>query len=332
MQINENTYRPRIAPITRILAARMANYQLSIVHCQLCILLLLTACTRADIHYPVVDVEGYVSIYPDRNEHDVPAQLYHFYPTDADYRTSACDGIGNYEGMLPVGTYQVIASNTSVAGTSFKGMDKFETATVYANPLNKTRNSTEIVGGDMLLGDVYSIPLQNMVVVAGDTIYREPDPILLTHTVTLTFNLDNNLGDMVSGLSGALYGVYPSVHLATCTTLPEEILRSPNVRVGYTAIQNNRTSWMATLHVFGICDPAYGQNYMNKMPITLMMNGIPEVVNIDLTNNLSKIIKEYGGKIPANLKLNIELRWNGIEVIGTVKPWQGGGTGSGEIS
>jgi hypothetical protein len=155
-----------------------------------------------------------------------------------------------------------------------------------------------------------------------------PSPELLTRRVTLIFLPDIGLEDRVTAISGALCGVYPSVYLYAGQTSQEDILRSPGLKVDYTAVpqENDPAVWTASLNVFGLYDPAFGKNYENVMTITLMLDGAPTVIEVDLTEELSKAMAYFDGHLPIDipLQLSIALSWNGIAVTCEVLPWSAG--------
>jgi len=322
----------------------------------LCIsVIILSGCTKADMMYPTAEaVQGYIVIHPDQSEHTLPALEYYFYNVDTqiEYFTRVCDGIGNFEGTLPVGKYRIIAVNTNASGVTFSDMHSHEQATVYTGNQSATRGvisnisdwnysdeempMTVIDRGyrSQQFDKVYSAVMSDLTVSDVDTLHYEPVPALLTREITLTFTLDEKLSSWVSGLSGSLYGVYPSVHLFSGVTSDNEIRKSPETCISYSATANTPQTWTATMQVFGLYNPEHGEAYSNIMPITLNMNGTAVPTSIDLTGGLSDILSSFEGNIPVEIPLEfeVEMQWNGIEVISTVRPWKNGGTGEGEVN
>ena len=301
--------------------------QLSIVICQLSIL----SCTQADIQYRDLK-RGLVIIRP-----DIPAEgtsfthMYHFYPADGSAPiTAPCDGQGNFSGLLPAGTYQVIGANTNASGAEFRGMDSYETGTAHATCLKGlTRRLPPTLSGVVDAPSLYQIErtvLTNLVVAGNDTIERDPVPAYLTHNVKFTFYLDEHLTPLVSHIAGTLRGVYPSVNLYYQRTLDDAIALSPDISLDFTP-HEEPDHWAASLSLFGICDPKYGEAYRNILSIILTLPDEEAHIRIDLTNELSKIIVENDGHIPIEIPLEFELNWTGIEVVGIVKPWKDGGEG-----
>ena len=291
--------------------------------------LLLTACTKADIHYPVQpDTDGLVQIYPDQSKFTLSAQVYHFYNADGTtaHITHSCDGRGNFEGRLPIGTYYVLATNSTAAGTDFRGMENHETAVVYDTTLEGYIPATRSGGNEALGCDsVYSITTRTIEVLGGDTIRREPTPESLTKSVSLIFTITGNLRDGVSDISGRLYGIYPSVHLYYCTLPEADTDKSIQTYISFstTATEEGKPYIRRTVrfNIFGLCHPENGEVYRNLMPLTVTLDGVEYDFEIDLTENLSRILDYYQGVIPLEIPLDIELTMDDIYVKGEVKSW-----------
>lgn len=299
------------------------------------ILFLLTGCTRAVI--TETPTEGKVMIRPDMSVYKLPAMRYYFYNTDntGTAQIFTGDDEGNFEGSLPVGIYQVIAGNAEVTGAVYRDMNNHETAAVYAMDVTAyPMTKHQPIRNTSVLDKIYTVVLKDMEVTADENILLTPRPSLLTRTLILSFKLDSRLQNRVTGLTGALYGVYPSVHLFSGLTNEEDIKQSPELAVEYMATPNNDNTslWQASINLFGLADPEYGNNYQNQMTVSLTLPEETIRIGVDLTHTLSKIMELFGGILPVNipLEIDIELEWNGIEVIGTVQPWEYGGTGEWE--
>lgn len=288
--------------------------------------LLLTSCAEAVIYYPGNTVEppateGYVRIYPDNSVHTGCALTYHFYNTNTniEYIVSTCDGVGNFEGTLPIGIYRVIATNTSAANVTFSGMEGHETAAVTA-AVQPTRSSTLLAQPD----NIYSTTIGDLVVSPADTVYYKPTPVLLTHTLNLVFTLMDDLEINMEALSGTLYGVYPSVYLYSCEPLLEGVDPGSQA-ITFEAHTTGKES-LASLRLFGLYDPAYGETYTSVMDLVLVTSdGIRHTFEVDLTETLSEIVAEYGYELPIELSLPIEIRQTEIGIDAKVNDWFEGG-------
>jgi len=299
---------------------------------------ILTGCTKADIHYPTIEtVQGMVMIYPDQSKYTLPALKYHFYNVDTqiEYIVCSCDGSGNFEGMLPIGTYRVIATNTNAQYVEFTDMQSYELATVTALPVftrstaQPTVKQRSALANYQLLtvnylaqpGEVYSTVMSELTVSQTDTLRYEPSPVLLTRRLRLLFTLQGELITEVSALNGVLRGVYPSMYLYTCSHTQEGISQAPDMAIGFdTEVQGNQRE--AQISLFGLCDPGYGHVYANELPLELTMNdGSKQQVTLDLTDVLSDIISQNQGTIPIEITIPIDIKRVGIGIEGIVTGW-----------
>ena len=286
---------------------------------------ILTGCTKADVLDPVEEaVLGLVRIYPDCSSYTLPALEYHFYNIDTrqEYITRACDGEGNFEGMLPVGTYRVIAANTTAGNVIFSGMQSHELATVSALPLNTRTEQRQLVANFLTQPDeVYSTVMSELTVSRTNTLSYEPSPVLLTRHLRLLFTLQGELMTEVIALNGVLRGVYPSVYLYTFSHTQEGINQAPDMAIGFeTEERGNKRQ--AYISLFGLCDPEYGHVYINQLPLELTMkNGDKQQTMLDLTDVLSDIISQNQGVIPVDVTVPIDIKRVGIGIEGIVTGW-----------
>lgn len=286
----------------------------------LCIsVFILTGCAWADIHYPVEIPQGLVRIFPDRSEYALPVLEYHFYNMDTsqEYMICTSDGSGNFEGVIPVGTYRVIATNTSAANVEFTDMDSHATATAVA--ASQVRAVNAYIGQP---AEVYNVVVDEVIVSGEDMLPYRPSPGLLTRTLTLRFLLSDELQRQVSALSGVFPGVFPSVHLYSGKTSASEVMRSPDVFTTYSGARND-AGWVAPVRLFGLCDPQHGAVYHCITNITLMVGDVPFTLDVDLTDAVSSIMEAHSGELPADvpIQLHIELRHIDLEVVGRVESW-----------
>jgi len=290
------------------------------------------SCTRADIMYVQVPVvEGSVQIYPDMSKHTLPAMKYHFYNTDTDqeYIVRSCDGIGNFDATLPVGTYRVIATNTSASNVEFTGMNSHETAIVKAHSQNSRLFISRSGNYTMLLqpDNVYSTIVEELVVTENNTVRLTPVPTLLTKQLNLVFSMQSGLDTEVASMTGVLPGIYPAVHLYTCEGT--QIEQSPEMAVNFeTVAEGNERK--AQISLFGVCDPAT-VDYTNNLELELTMkDGSTSNVTLDLTEVISDIMEKNEGSIPPELSIPIEVTKTetddikvGVEVGGWIEEGEG---------
>lgn len=336
MILRRNTYRIAI------------DWRRSSIALRLTLFGILVSCTKAEIHYPTLEtIEGMVQIYPDMSKHKLPASQYHFYNTNTnqEYIVRSCDGSGNFDGLLPVGTYRVIATNISADNVTFNGMDSHETASVYADDLLSTRgvswnivdwtyteSSLEAVEKSLFSklsyleqpDEVYSTIIEKLIVTENYTIRVEPVPMLLTKHLTLVFSMQDGLDTEVVSMIGVLPGVYPAVHLYSGQGL--QIEKSPTVAICFETITDG-IERRAHISLFGMYDPAHGEIYSNNIVLNLnMIDGSTIVTTLDLTEILSDVIEKNDGIIPLELSLSLALTKTPIGVGVEVEGWiEGGG-------
>ena len=302
--------------------------------CGICLLCLVFACTEAEVSFcpePAPETHGYVVIRPENSGSVDVTYKYHFYRVDTvlPYLTANCDGTGTFSGRLPAGTYRMIGTNVDAYGVSFRGMDNHETATVYATNVDYRPLSRGLIPANRM-DQVYSSVVRELIVTAGDTIRHEPSPVYMTKSIELFISLDSGLRPRVSGLRGTLRGLYPSVHLYHQCPTDEAIASGPDMVMDFTATADFNM-WVVSANLFGICDPQYGEAYRNIMTITLELDNGDADVEVDLTDQLSDIIAGNDGNTPIEVPLEIELKWDGIKITGTVKPWKEGGNGESPV-
>jgi len=299
--------------------------------------IMLLSCAEAEIHFrPEPEQLGFVSIYPDRSEHALPAMRYYFYSIDDGVEPlySDCDGVGNFEGQLPAGTYRVLAVNAVAGGIEFRGMDSHHTATAYDTYLNgyaAAPTRTRAVTGSQ---PVYTTVMQTLEVNAGDTLYHTPAPVLLTHTVTFTFTVSGDFEGEVSNFNGALYGVYPSIRLFDGTTSEDDLVQCPNVYADFVAARANAESdlvWQVNMNLFGIHNPRYGDVYTSVMHLNVTIGQKQYTFDIDITQSITEILEYNLGVIPLEIPLEIEIALVENTLTGIVKPWKPDGSGTGEM-
>lgn len=294
---------------------------------------ILASCTKADIDYrSKPSTEGWVQIYPHMSEYTLPAVQYHFYNTDGEteYTVHPCDGNGNYEGMQPVGTYQVMAVNTAAANVTFADMHAYEQAAVYANRVGTQSREATTFSFLEQPGDIYSTVVEELVVVGDQVVRKEPNPALLTKHLNLIFFMRDGLDEEVDQMPGVLPGIYPAVLLHNGQGLHTE--QCPGLAVAFDT-QQTGIRRIARLHLLGLLDPAYGEVYRNQLELDLVMTtGFTLHITFDLSGILSYAIEKNNGILPPELYISFEIRKNGIGVSIEVSGWAYEGEWIGEIN
>lgn len=293
----------------------------------------LQGCTMGSVDYRTD--EGKVIIRPDWSGYDLPAGTkFYFYNTDGKSAPVEADGSAEgYVGMLPSGTYKMVAYNTDATQVEFQSMEKYETASVHALP-NTRRSVTRDSDVRCILqpSQLYSLSLGDIKVEYLSTTEREVKPLPLTKTIRLEFRLTGDGVADAKKISGEICGVYPTLLLATGQPTPESISNCPNTTTAFDInLANNQGT--AEIKVFGLHDPEGGTNYENrlKLSVTDKDNKVRNA-EIDLSDVISDVIDKNGGTIPVEIPIEIQIEVSLKDASLQVKayPWEED-TGSGEI-
>ena len=294
-------------------------------------LLCLPACTQAEFTLREDNtIQGPVKIYPDMSDYTLPAVHYYFYHINDVVAciTRECDGKGNFEGTLPVGTYRVIATNIDAGNVEFSDMGSHRSAKATLSEFTPSRSGHFSRATQTVLaqpGKVYSTIIDELKVTAYGEERHTPSPALLTRQVTLSFTLMDGLEEEVSTISGTLNGVYPSVQLYSCQHSTESAVQSPTMAVLFQTTAEDNIH-RARVSLFGLCNPSYGTVYSSVLQLQLDMNdGSTDTTTFDLTDSLSAIIEQNAGTIPIQLQLLIELRKTDVGIEVGVVEWIEGG-------
>jgi len=278
-----------------------------------------------------VATEGAVSLTLDVSTHQPGALKYHFYNTDGvtACMVVACDGQGNYANdKFAIGTYRVLAVNTSASGVDFRGMDSHTTASVHLSTQAANRS-----GGFTLVsqpGAVYSAVLNEVTVSADGKASHSPVPTLLTKSMSLPLALKDGLGADVVSIEGTLQGVYPSVSLFTGTPV-SSVSDCENMAVAFAATGegDNRS---AAISLFGICNPQGGGAYTNTLQLTLTLaNGDTKELSVDLTDALTDAINDNEGVLPIGFELPVQIERTAIGLSIVIGAWSVGGESGKEL-
>ena len=295
----------------------------------------LHSCTMGSVDYRTD--QGKVIVRPDWSGFDdLPAGTkFYFYNMDGVSAPIEASGLAEgYSGMLPSGSYKMVAYNTDATQVEFQAMDKFETASVHALP--NTRHVATREGGDVRCilqpQKLYSLTLGKIEVKYLNTTEVTVTPQPLTKTIRLHFSLTGDGANTANKVSGELCGVYPTLLLATGEPTAESINNCAKTTTAFD-VTLNENQGTATVTVFGLHDPENGATYTNRLTLTVTdKDGERRTAEVDLSEAISEVIKDNGGTIPVEIPidLNIEVKLIGTSLEVDVKPWNKD-TGSGEI-
>jgi hypothetical protein len=294
-----------------------------------------TSCTKGVLRYPEMSM---VQIYPELSDKQaLPTLDYYFYSTDQDFFRLSSNALGYFEGNIPYGTYRVIATNTAAneGNVVFNNIRNYDEATVSVDSSQLTvdsddaasRSSRSTVNSQLSTvnsqrSTVYSVFVKELVATSNTQPYCPPTKVL-TKRLELDFTLEDGLETEVKSITGVLPGVYSAVYLATGLPTTEATNQSPNTAVRFDVVgKGNKRK--AQIGLFGLRDPERGTVYTNILELTLNTDNGYELVTIDLTEELSRILSKYGGSLPQEISADIKLTAVG-PIQGSITGWESGG-------
>ena len=301
---------------------------------------LLTGCVKRELEVRPTSEMGRVELALDwEGVEERPAEVrFLFYGADgalAKEQTAHADG---FAGELPAGTYRMVMHNTDALQVDYRGMDKHETAEVFARHTEYSRKSFErhepgipcILEPQFVYGAGICREFATIEVVAGQTTTATIAPRLLTRQLEFRFKVKAKAE--VLTLAGVVNGVAPGVLLAsgehtTSSSCAVEFAASPVTR-------STTNDYFTRLSVFNLLCTATSPDGTNTLQVYLALdNGYEFDTSIDITPTLRDIIVDNDGEIPIEIPIEVTLDATtiGDGLTATVKPWDDTGTGSGGI-
>lgn len=273
----------------------------------LILLLLGSSCTKKTLEYPSDNIEGAVSItfdWKNLSKGDVhpSGMILSFFKSDGRVITKLCDDRG-FKGMLPSGTYQVLAYNDDAVGVEGRYLDKYDEAQVIAS-LHTKANEKYILQPS----NVYGVGLGTITVSDTEPFVKLISPIPYVRKASFKMNITGEK-TAISGCSAELSGLVQSVNLAT-GKLQED--------TGITAFIPNKTpiGFESTVGFLGKTDSS-----TNKLTVIFTFTGGgSQTVVVDVTNAL---MGTGGIIVPIDIALSIDV--NGSVKGGycaTLKDWK----------
>jgi hypothetical protein len=215
--------------------------------------------------------------------------------------------------QLRSGSYRVLATNVDATGVAFSGLESYDAAQATRSTLVSSE-----------LSSVYSVVVDHLEVPDNGTVRREPLPALLTKQLALIFSLQDELDTEIATISGELFGVYPSVYLATGMPSEESVEQSLSTPIRFKVVEQG-VQRSVQFGLFGLHDPEKEPVYTNDLSLTLTLNNeSKEETTIPLTDILSDIIGGNNGVFPARVSIFIELRKQANDVAGRITAWADG--------
>lgn len=217
--------------------------------------------------------------------------VYYFYAEDADSPEEFdAASNGTFSGRMPFGEYALLGVNTDAADVTFDGMGDFATATVSAKTADLP-SRTSFTGLEPV-GDVYVVSVPSLTVKESESTKLTPTPKLITQTIRLSFDIDDNLVDEIASLHGDMNGIHSTVNLATTEPTADAIANCASTYVVFNteAVTRAGGKRQALLRVLGVQKPDATNLPHYKPGLTLiveMKDGKYNSLNIDLTNALT---------------------------------------------
>lgn len=292
--------------------------------------ILLYGCCKRKLKYP--DQTGQVEITLDwssAKKRPSGAEL-RFYPTDgsAPLKFACRDEI--FRGELPQGTYRVIVHNTDAANVSYRNMEGYSSAAVFADPVADTRGTASIRLSEPLqvYGTGWCGTDQPLEIKSGDTLRKTSSPVALTRTVSFRFDVTNMAN--IASMTGSLDGVAAGAYLATGAKSYD--YRSSTAFVTSVVPETGGTSYQAQVQIFGLSSQDEGETGSNTAEIVItQQDGTTHQTQVDISDAVRETAGNNGGEMPLDISVRIELTLVGTHLTAMVYAWDDSGAGGGVV-
>lgn len=291
-----------------------------------------TGCVKRELE--IRPDEGYARIVLEWGGDDRPRSArYLFYDATGKMVKEVTGLTDGFEGTLPVGTYRVVVHNEDALQVDYRGIDRYETAEVFARPtsysdgVHAMSGESCVLEPQMVFGTGACNEADEIVIRQCDTTRMTVTPVELTRSVRFLFTVTGV--DRVNSFTGVLQGVVSGVFLCSgkynsSTSCTVEFEASPATRAA-------ALEYVADVGVFSLLTTTQSSAGTNKMTVTLTLSdGSRSTGTFDLTETLQKIILGNEGQYPLHIPVDITLR---VEPLGrlsaTVEPWDNSGSGGG---
>ena len=294
--------------------------------CGLCLGLLAgVSCVKQGLD--LREQEGYVRI--DLNwENDVVPEgsEFYFYTGAGEFVQSCKCSAKGFSGTLPMGDYKIVVWNTDARNVELCNMSKHATAEVrvVADEAAAGKAAGCIAQPDNLLFAAAFDEAEVMTVPYRDSVIMSASPRGRIKTVELVFKLDNAAA--VKLLGGSLSGVSSGLQCSTasCTHNPQ------SVNFTVTNDPYGKYNYVANISVLDLVTPDASGSHI--LTLTVMIDGVEHTMSIDLSSTIEDLLEgEWGGVIPVEIPLEIDLKSVDGNLSAEVSPWDTTGSGSGEL-
>lgn len=296
--------------------------------CGLCLGLLAgVSCVKQGLD--LREEEGYVRIDLNWENDVVPEGSEFYFYTDAGEFVQSCKcSAKGFRGTLPMGDYKIIVWNTDARNVELCNMNRHATAEVRVVSDESAAGKAAgcIAQPDNLLFAAAFDEAEVMTVPYRDSVIMSASPRGRIKTVELVFKLDNAAA--VTLLGGSLSGVSSGLQCTTasCTHNPQ------NVNFTVTSDPYGKYNYVANISVLDLVMPEAGVSGSHILTLTVLIDGVEHTMSIDLSSTIEDLLEgEWGGVIPLEIPLEIDLKSVDGNLSAEVSPWDATGSGSGEL-
>ena len=292
--------------------------------CMLLIMWAESGCTKQSLDHR--KREGHVHIALQWDKGYTPAgSRFYFYPEDgSEAIVRDCPKEG-FSGTLPEGSYRVIVLNSDARNIALRNEQQHQTAEIYVLPEEEGLSAVPCIcqpGNLLLAGGINEA--DKLEVPYRDTVSVSASPHSRVKKIRFFFKLENFVPVVLC--SGTLSGVSSSIFCATgaCSDT------SANVRFAASPAEGEY-DFSADVSVLDLARPEEaGRTHL--LDLTLQgEDGTLYPVILDLTDTIARLIGESGGTVPVEIPLDITLALIDNTLHASVRIWDMGGSGSGEL-
>lgn len=292
--------------------------------------ILLYGCCKRKLEHP--DLTGHVEIALDWSSAKTKpsgAEL-RFYPLDGSAPLKFACEEDLFRGELPQGTYRVIVRNTDAMNVSYRDMEGYSSAAVFADPVTDTRGTASLRLSEPL--QVYGTGKcgtdQSFEIKYGDTLRKTALPIALAHAVSFRFDVTNMAN--IASMTGTLDGIAAGAYLSTGAKSYDS--RNSTPFVASVVPETGGTSYQAQIWVFGLSSRDEGEMGSNTAEIVItQQDGTTHQTQVDISDAIRETADNNGGEIPLDIPVRIELTLVGTQLTAMVSPWDDSGAGGGVV-
>lgn len=298
----------------------LASLVMSLVFC-------VQGCTRRDL--ADIPEEGSVNIRMEWPDAYVPASARFYFYRQGDASPRVFDTpSGGYSGKLPVGIYRLIATNQDCRNVGWRNMDDYHTAEVYALPDEETGTHSQprrvyvasTIRPDSRAADDNLLSVFEVKV--GETFSASAVVDGYVRLFRFLFLVESDYE--ISAVESVFHSVSPSVKCCTDECSVDKC------SVRFQTEKNEAGKYVSEINAFD-----YSPSQVGETDMTVELKDAAGQVysaQVDLTRIMADIEQESAGELPGEIELEISLCLVDSELTAEVSPWDGEGTGDGEIN